>query len=151
VSLPMLLTRPVMLSITNYAMIALLDMSAMALIPLVWSMPIDLGGLNLTPASIGLWLSGYGCLNGVLQFAFFPRVVGTLGPGRVVLASIAVFVIIYSMFPMENLAARHAALVGGTKAGVWLLILLQLASICITDMGFSEFWFCAFPEGRPCH
>jgi hypothetical protein len=132
----MLLTKPVMISISNYAMLALLDMSAMVLIPLVWSTPIDLGGLNLRPTSIGLWLSAYGCLNGVLQFALFPRVVGRLGPGRVVLASIIAYVIIYTMFSFENLAARHG---GGTNATVWLFVILQLASICITDMGFSEF------------
>ena len=131
----MLLTRPVMISISNYAMLALLDMAVMVLIPLVWSTPIDLGGLNLSPTSIGLWLSAYGCLNGVLQFALFPRVVGCLGPGRVVLASIIAYVIIYTMFSFENLAARG----GGTNATVWLFVILQLASICVTDMGFSEF------------
>lgn len=137
----MLLTKPVIISITNYAMLALLDMSAMALVPLVWSTPIEMGGLNLSPASIGLWLSAYGCLNGVLQFALFPRVVGRLGPGRVVLASIASYVIIYTMFPFENMAARHATAAhgSGTNTTVWLLVILQLASICITDMGFSEF------------
>lgn len=137
----MLLTKPVMISITNYAMLALLDMSAMALVPLVWSTPIEMGGLNLSPASIGLWLSAYGCLNGVLQFTLFPRVVGCFGPGRVVLTSIAAYIIIYTMFPFENLAARHAAAAhgGGTNTTVWLLVILQLASICITDMGFSEF------------
>ena len=137
----MLLTKPVMISISNYAMLALLDMSAMVLIPLVWSTPIELGGLNLSPASIGLWLSAYGCLNGVLQFAFFPSVVGRLGPGRVVLASIVAYVIIYTMFSFENLAARHATSAhgAGTNVAVWLFVILQLASICITDMGFSEF------------
>jgi len=144
--LPMLLTKPVMISITNYAMLALLDMSAMALVPLVWSTPIEMGGLNLSPASIGLWLSAYGCLNGVLQFALFPRVVGRLGPGRVVFTSIAAYVIIYTMFPFENMAARHAAAAhgGGTNTVVWLLVILQLASVCITDMGFnSVFMFIA--------
>jgi len=143
--LHMLLTRPVMISIANYGMLALLDMSAMALVPLVWSTPIELGGLDLSPASIGLWLSGYGCLNAVLQFAFFPSVVGRLGPGRVVVVSIAVYIIIYTMFPFENLAARHAAAShGGTNMTLWVLIVLQLASICITDMGFnSVFMFLA--------
>ncbi|KAF8266410.1 major facilitator superfamily domain-containing protein [Lactarius quietus] len=133
-----LLTRPVLLSISSYAMIALLDMAAMALIPLVWSTPVELGGLDLSPSTIGLWLSGYGCLNGVIQFTMFPRVVTRLGPGRVVLTSVAAYMIIYSMFPLQNLAA-HAR-----SAGVWLLVVLQLASICITDMGFnSVFMFIA--------
>ncbi len=124
-------------------MLALLDISAMALIPLVWSTPIELGGLSLSPASIGLWLSAYGCLNGVVQFTLFPYVVGRLGPGRVVLASIISYVIIYSMFSFENLAARYATSThgGGTNAAVSLFVILQLASTCITDMGFSEFFY----------
>ncbi|KAI0302851.1 MFS general substrate transporter [Multifurca ochricompacta] len=134
-----LLTIPVIVSVSNYAMLALLDMAAMALIPLVWATPVDLGGLNLSPKTIGLWLSGYGCLNGVLQFIFFPRVVGRLGPGRVVLISIASFVIIYTMFPFENMAARYATHGdGGGNLTVWLLVVLQLSFICVTDMGFNS-------------
>ncbi|KAI9453853.1 MFS general substrate transporter [Lactarius psammicola] len=133
-----LLTRPVLVSVSSYAMLALLDMAAMALIPLVWATPVELGGLNLNPASIGLWMSGYGCLNGIVQFTLFPRVVARLGPGRVFLTSVAAYVLIYTMFPFENLAAR------ARSATVWLLVVLQLASICITDMGFnSVFMFIA--------
>jgi hypothetical protein len=43
----------IMISINSYTMLALLDMSAMAFVPLVWSMPIDPGGLGFSPASIG--------------------------------------------------------------------------------------------------
>jgi hypothetical protein len=132
-----------MMSITNYAMLALLDMSAMALVPLVWSTPIEMGGLDFSSTSIGLWLSAYGCLNAVIQFVFFPRTVGRLGPGRVVLMSVAVFLIIYSMFPLENLAARHAIRGGGTTAAIWPLVVFHLVSICIVDMGFSESFSCA--------
>jgi hypothetical protein len=40
---------------TGCEMLALLGVAAMALVPLVWSMPIDLGGLDLSPdASIGM-------------------------------------------------------------------------------------------------
>ena len=148
VPLVSLLTRPVMI-ISNYAMLALLDMSAMALVPLVWSTPIDLGGLSFSPASIGLWLSGYGCLNGVIQLVFFPRVVGRLDPGRVVLTSVAMYVIIYLMFPFENLAARLTLGGGGTNAAVWPLVVLQLVVICITDMGFSEFDSCTLSAPIP--
>jgi hypothetical protein len=105
------------------------------------STPIELAGLNLSTSSIGLWLSAYGCLNGVLQFAFFPRVVGPLGPERVVLFSIVAYVIIYTMFSFENMAARYAISAHGTdtNTAVWFFVILQLASICFTDMGFSKF------------
>jgi hypothetical protein len=107
-------------------MLTLLDMSAMALVPLVWSMLIDLGGLNLSPASISMWLSGYGCMNGILQFIFFPRIVRCLGPARTVLTSMAAYVITYTMFPFENLVARYTSCGhDGPNVTIWLLILLQ--------------------------
>ncbi|KAH8986511.1 hypothetical protein EDB86DRAFT_2241048 [Lactarius hatsudake] len=74
-----LLTRPVVISITNYWTLALLEIAASALIPLVWSTAIELG---LTPADIGLWMSAYGCVSTVFQFAFFPCVIARFGPGH---------------------------------------------------------------------
>ncbi|KAH8986569.1 major facilitator superfamily domain-containing protein [Lactarius hatsudake] len=75
-----LLTRPVLTSVANYASLALLDIAAGALMALVWSTPIALGGLGLTPASIGLWLSAYGCASALFQLAFFPRLVARFWP-----------------------------------------------------------------------
>ncbi|KAI0302823.1 major facilitator superfamily transporter [Multifurca ochricompacta] len=131
------LTRPVVISIANYAMFALLSSAAIALIPLVWSTPIEFGGLNLSPASIGLWMSGYGCISGIFQFAFFSRMVGRFGPQRVFIVNIAAFAVVYAMLPFENLALRHA---GGSSKSTLLLILmsLQLLSLSISDMGFSD-------------
>ena len=77
----------------------------------------------------------------MLQFALFPRVIECPGPGRVLLASIIAYVIIYNMFSFENLAARYATSTHGdeTNSAIWLFVILQLALICITDMGSSEF------------
>ncbi|KAH8993664.1 major facilitator superfamily transporter [Lactarius deliciosus] len=44
-------------TVANYCMIALLDMAAGALIPLVWSTSVELGGLSMSPASIGLLIT----------------------------------------------------------------------------------------------
>jgi hypothetical protein len=41
-------------------MVGLLDVIAGALIPLVWSTSVEFGGLGMSPASIGLWMAGYG-------------------------------------------------------------------------------------------
>ncbi|KAI9453846.1 MFS general substrate transporter [Lactarius psammicola] len=131
-----LLTRPVVISIANYGTLALLEIAASALIPLVWSTAIEFGGLGLTPASIGLWMSAYGCVSAVFQFAFFPRIVARFGPGRVVVATAVSFGLLYALFPFENLLAR-----GGSETAtvvVWPLIVLQLVLMSITDMGFSS-------------
>src|ERR1700677_1788628 len=74
-----LLTRAVVVSVANYGMIGLLEIIAGALIPLVWSTPVEFGGLGMSPASIGLWMAGYGFLNGIIQFVAFPPIVGRLG------------------------------------------------------------------------
>jgi hypothetical protein len=58
--------------------------------------------------------------------------------GCVVLTSMAAYPIIFTMFPFENLAARYITRGhDGVKEIVWLIVLLQPPSICITDMGFS--------------
>ncbi|KAI0298429.1 hypothetical protein B0F90DRAFT_1732264 [Multifurca ochricompacta] len=127
------LIRPVVISIANYAMLALVSMAATALIPLVWSTSVEFGGLGLRPVSIGLWMSSYGFFNGAFQSAFFPLMARRFGPQRVFVTSVAVCAIIYTMFPLENLAAG-----GGSKATVWLLMFLQLLSLSISDTGFSS-------------
>ncbi|KAH9081447.1 hypothetical protein EDB83DRAFT_545646 [Lactarius deliciosus] len=130
-SLPLrsLWAKPVVISIVNYGTLALLDTAASALIPLTWSTAIELGGLGLTPASIGLWISVYGCVSAVFQFAFFPRVVAHFGAGAVAFGmSYALF-----KFPSENMLARGS----GMASVVWPLIVLQLVAISVTDMGLG--------------
>jgi len=52
-----LLTNPVLISVANYTMLALLGMVAAALMPLIWSTPIEFGGLDVSPDRIEVWLS----------------------------------------------------------------------------------------------
>ena len=131
-----ILTRPVLISISSYGMLALLTMAAGALIPLVWSTSVSLGGLGLSPASIGLWMSWYGCMNGVIQYCFFHRLLSRFGPRRVLLISVSMCALIYALFPLENLALRHVS--NSPKVAEKLLIMLQLTSFAIAQMGFSK-------------
>jgi len=131
-----LLTRPVLITIANYAMISFLEMSVMTLIPLVWSMPVEFGGLNFSPVSIGLWMSVSGCMDGIFQFAVFPRVVGHFGMRRVFISSIAMAAVVFAMLPLENLVMRHTT--GGSDATTRVLILLHFLSCSIYGMGFGK-------------
>jgi hypothetical protein len=131
------LTRAVVIAVASYAMLSFLDMISLALIPLVWSTPVEFGGLDMSPASIGLWMSSFGIMDGLFQFAFFPRVVGRFGPRLVFIISIVGYAVIYTMFPFENLALRHAA--GGPAVTVWLLVFLQLWTLGVCNMGYSKF------------
>ncbi|KAN0140331.1 major facilitator superfamily [Lactarius tabidus] len=130
-----LLTRPVLISVANYAMFGLIDMGAVALIPLVWSTSVELGGLSMSPASIGLWMTGCGLLNCVFQFVALPRLVGRFGPRSVFITSILCFFLVYAMFPFENLATRHSG--RSMNLMTVLLITLQLSALSLSDMGFG--------------
>ncbi|KAH9169240.1 MFS general substrate transporter [Lactarius sanguifluus] len=127
------LTKPVVTTVVNYGMTALLNAVAMSYIPLVWSTPVEYGGLDLSPASIGLWLAVYGGIGGFFQFVFFSRFVSRFGLRRVFVFSIASCAVIYTLFPIENLVMAR----GGPNPVVWLLIILQMSSLCVFDMGYS--------------
>ncbi|KAH9005447.1 MFS general substrate transporter [Lactarius hatsudake] len=127
------LTKPVVITIVNYALLSLLNGSAMSYIPLVWSTPVEYGGLSLSPASIGLGLSLYGSMGGFFQFIFFSYFVSRFGLRRVFIFSIASCAVIYTLFPFENLVMAG----GGPNSVVWLLIILQMSSLCVFDMGYS--------------
>ncbi|KAH9052776.1 MFS general substrate transporter [Lactarius vividus] len=135
VPLRALLTRPVVVSVANYGMTGMLDMTAGTLIPLVWSTSVEFGGLSMNPASIGSWMAGYGLMNGVFQFVAFPRIVRRFGPRRVFIASIILFSLVYIMLPFENLALRHSSHVLNLAAR--LLIILQLSAFTFSGMGFA--------------
>lgn len=123
-----------MISIANQAVLVFLSIAASTLMPLVWSMPIEFGGLGLSPAFIGLWMSAYGCISAISLLAFFPRIVARFGPRPVVIAAMAALGVIYVLHPIENMLARGAA----AAAVVWPLVVLQLLSLSVYDMGFSE-------------
>jgi hypothetical protein len=129
-----ILTRPVLLSIANYAMLALIEMVCLALMPLMWSTPIEFGGLGMSPVAIGLWMSVYGCMDGIVQFTIFPRVVEYFGLRRVFVTCIAFAAVLLALFPLESLVIRHAV----RSQIVWPLICLQLVSFSIVRMGYSK-------------
>ncbi|KAI9443959.1 MFS general substrate transporter [Lactarius indigo] len=127
------LTKPVVVTIVNFALLALLNGAAMGYIPLVWSTPVEYGGLDLNPASIGLGLSLYGGMGGFFQFIFFSYFVSRFGLRRVFVFTIASCAVIYTLFPIENLVVAS----GGPNLVVWLLIILQMSSLCVFDMAYS--------------
>jgi hypothetical protein len=82
----------VLISVRNYGKIGLTEMTATTLLPLNWLTSVEFGGLGIIPVSIGLWMAGYGTLNGIIQYVAFPRIVGRFGPRRVLITSIIAFV-----------------------------------------------------------
>ena len=135
--LPMrsVLTRPVFITIANYAMLALLSAVLEACTPLIWSTPVEFGGLNMHPESIGMWMSLYGGIDGLFQFFFFPRFFSRLGLRNVFVCSIFSSAVIFVIFPFENLATLAGK---GPNVVVYVLIIVQLLSLCFFDSGYRK-------------
>jgi hypothetical protein len=129
-----LLTGPVLLSIANYGMLAILDISLGALQPLFFSTPIEFGGLGFSPARIGLVLGLFGILNGIYQGIFFARVVRWWGLRRTFMTSMSSFMVIFALFPIINMLARKY----GVGAEVWIAIAIQLVFWVIMDMAYGN-------------
>ena len=129
------LTRPVIISIANYGALALTEIAFLALLPLFLATPIELGGLGLTPPTIGTILATSGLAGGVIQLLFFARAIGKFGPKRVFQTGFLMFVPLYLLFPIINMYAKAH----GITPGVWALVAMQMMMLVVMDMSFGEF------------
>src|SRR5882757_7770544 len=80
VSMRSLFVPSVLIPVANYACLAILDIAMLALQPLFYSTPIELGGLGFDPVTIGFWMGSFGIVNGVLQTIIFAPLVHRYGP-----------------------------------------------------------------------
>lgn len=124
---------PVIISVGNYGILALLEIALAAIQPLFFATPIALGGLGMAPATIGLVMGSYGILNGVFQSLFFAKIADVLGPKRMFIIGMAQFPIIYALFPILNTIARQS----GLSPIIWVLIGLQLVLMVFMDCAYG--------------
>ncbi|KAI1786343.1 MFS general substrate transporter [Ganoderma leucocontextum] len=126
-------TRPVILSIANYGVLALVEIAFIVLAPLFLSTPIALGGLGLRPPTIGAILGTVGLLDCLVQALFFARAIDAWGPKRVFQVGMSTFVPLYALYPLMSLYAR----VHGLTWVVWAMVGLQNVLLCVMDMAFG--------------
>ena len=129
-----LLTYPVVLSIANYVTLAFLNICALALLPLFLAMPLNIGGLNLSPSVIGYIIGSYGLTNVVFQVFCFSTIVRRWGERVVFIAAMSMFIPIFLMFPVINFFARGW---GQSSFGVWLLLGFLVVLLTLMDMAFG--------------
>ncbi|KAI0669571.1 MFS general substrate transporter [Trametes maxima] len=131
--LKQLLTRRVVVSISNYAAIALVEIAFLALQPIYLATPIELGGLGLSPPTIGTILATCGMLSGAFQGLFFARLMARWGPKYLVQQGLLAFVPLYTLNVVMSLYAKAY----GVTPLVWTLILLQQILLVIMDLAFG--------------
>ena len=128
------LTKPVMLSITNYLFLEFMDMSIFALQPVFFATPIHLGGLGLSPPAIGSYIGTFGILSGTAQGLFFSKAVKFFGLKRVFLVSLSCFIPLFALFPIISHLVRER----GRSPVVWTLVASQLLLNCVTEFTFGR-------------
>lgn len=127
------MTAPVLISVLNYALLALVEGAMRALQPLFYATHPALGGLGLTPPTIGACLGAVGLLNGVFQACFFARIQRRCGTRRVFATGMAAFVPLFAAFPFINFLARTY----GMAPVTWAALAAQLALCPIVDMAYG--------------
>ena len=121
------------LSIANYLWLAFLDVALLALHPLFFATPIRLGGMGMSPATIGLCLGIFGLMDGIAHGLFFPKVIQRVGLKKLFLTSVFCFIPMFAMFPVVNHFARE----WGLSPAVWGLIMFHFVISSATEMAFG--------------
>ncbi|KIY69690.1 MFS general substrate transporter [Cylindrobasidium torrendii FP15055 ss-10] len=125
-----LLTYPVVLSVTNYATLAFLNISFNALFPLFASMPREIGGLEFQPSRIGYILGAYGTLCGAYQYLYFSKIIRRFGERKVFICGIAAYACVFALFPATSIVA-------GTK-WQWVGLSAIIVLLALSDMAFGS-------------
>ncbi|KAF8191917.1 hypothetical protein K438DRAFT_1762499 [Mycena galopus ATCC 62051] len=94
-------------------------------------MPIEIGGLGLTPPEIGLILSAYGIATGILQVVFFARFVRAFGEKRVFVNGMLTCLPVFALFPIMSTQQY------GVSFAVYGLIGCVLALGALMDTSFD--------------
>ncbi|THH19255.1 hypothetical protein EW146_g1876 [Bondarzewia mesenterica] len=131
-----LLIPRVLIAAVNYASLSLVDIAYRAVQPLFYSTPIELGGLGLSPPTIGLILSIFGILNGVFQVFFFARIHDRWGTKNVFVAGLLSVIPCFALFPVMNVMARTE----GMSVAVWCAVALQT----VISVAISLSYGCVF-------
>ena len=112
-------------------------MAFRAVQPVFLSTPINLGGLGLSPSSIGTLLSAQGILNGLFQAFFFARIHDRWGSKKTFIAGISSVIPAFIMFPVANALARTQ----GYSIAVWVAIALQIVLGNLLGLSYGQ---CSF-------
>jgi hypothetical protein len=134
VPLRRLLTYPVILSISNYMVLAFLNISFSAVLPLFLAMPVELGGLGFSPPLIGSVIGSYGAICGLFQAFCFTKIVRYLGVRFVFLIGMCSFLPAYMALPVMSVYARRF----GVTIIVWIIIIMVLVLMTLMEMSYGS-------------
>ena len=110
-------------------LLALVDVAWVVLQPLVFATTPDLGGLGLSPQTIGFVLGAQGLLGGIFQVIAFGPAHRRFGAVKVLRAALVCY---------AGLFATFAGMVSVTGPWIWGLLALHVLLSCVASLGFSK-------------
>lgn len=132
----LLTTSSVMIPISNYGTLALVEIGFLVFIPLFYSSPIEIGGLGFPPSIIGTCFAIFGIANGLIQALFTPAVIRWIGPKRLFCWAVLWYYPLILIFPIMSTIVTAQGKVGPV---IWMLLILQLIFMILLDMSYSGF------------
>ncbi|KAI6165695.1 major facilitator superfamily domain-containing protein [Pisolithus thermaeus] len=129
----LLKTYSVMLPIANYGLLGLVDNGFFAFVPLFYATPVEIGGLGLTPFTIGVIMMVFSVGNGFFQVSFTARAIERFGERRVFCSAVLAFFPIIATFPTMSWIVGVRKEVG---LAIWVIISVQLLLWAVVDMAY---------------
>ncbi|KAK7000271.1 major facilitator superfamily domain-containing protein [Favolaschia claudopus] len=129
-----LFTPKVRIALLNHACLCFCDMAYHALIPLVYSTPISLGGLGLRPHDIGVIMGSCGIYNAIIQVLFGGRLIRYFGARRIFTSAFVAYFGVFATYPLLSILACRA---GHVDAAVIMVLVCQLSSSCMMYFSFA--------------
>ncbi|KAF8969120.1 major facilitator superfamily multidrug-resistance, DHA1 sub-family [Flammula alnicola] len=130
-----ILTRPLLMTLTNHVFLTFLDMCHFVLLPLMYSTSVALGGLGLDPFRIGITLGAFGCVNSIIQANFLGRFIRNYGARKVYIVSFSSLFFCFLMYPLMSFFAKRA---GGVDARVIACMMIQLGFQTLIYMAYGS-------------
>ena len=130
-----LLVYPVVISISNYVCLAFLNISLTALLPLFLAMPLEIGGLNLSPPIIGYIIGTFGIASAIFHTFYSASIIRRWGERRVFIAAMSTLIPVFLLPPLINFVARGW---GRLSFGVCILVGILIILMVLMDLAYGE-------------
>jgi len=130
-----LFTRQFGLTLLAHAHMTFLDMTFIALIPLMYSTSIQDGGLSFTPWTIGIVIASRGIASTLIQLGFSARLLNRYGPRNILLLCFATMFPTIIAFPILNIMAKENK---EMSPAIWGLLSIQLCLSAFQSLSYCK-------------
>lgn len=100
-------------------------------------MPIEIGGLGFDPLIIGYIIGAYRAFVAIFLGACLSKAIHFLGERRLFIYAISCYAVVFALFPIISLCAKHF----GVTRSVWIGVGGMLSLMAISDMAYGGFSF----------